>query len=163
MPKNIKTGKALSLNQALRRHGNIIFAKHAALKRYRNYPNVIGIGIGTKFKRDRSRRKIIRKLSGIKCIQFFVKKKPGTIRQRWALPKFVFGRSKDGALQYSSKIPTDVIEVGAIRRVCSAGSQVDSNTEHGLMSLIFVNKANKAKKLFLLSCAHVIGDIGRTP
>jgi hypothetical protein len=161
--KNSKALKATSRKHAFQRHGNILFAKHAALQIYGRYPNVIGVGIGTKFRGHGKRRQKIKPVAGVKCIQFFVERKTKSVQKRRKLPKFVFARSKDGSISYGIRIPTDVIEVGAIERACGAGCQLDSNTEHGLMSLIFTNKADDARSFFLLSCAHVAGDIGRTP
>ena len=145
------------------RHHKLVAAKRFAFKQYGKYPNVIGVGIGTKFKRMSRHRNSAERLANTTCIQFFVSRKKRTVSQHHKLPRFVYGRFADGRVNFREKIPTDVIELGKIRAACTAGSQLDSNTEHGLITLIFKNKADLVEPLFLISCAHVAGDIHISP
>ena len=83
---------------------------------------------------------------------------------RRRLPGFVYGRFPNGGVDRRRKVPTDVIPVGSIQAAgCAAGSQLDSNVDHGLITLIFRNKAEPGNVYYLLSCAHVAGDPGRSP
>jgi hypothetical protein len=129
----------------------------AALKLYRRYPNVLGVSTGTKYVKRRA-------TDNHASVQFYVRKKGSlkTRRQR-ALPRFMYGRFKDGRVNRKLRFTTDVIEVGRIRAVCGAGSPIFSSIgltrQNGAMSFIFRNKAESDSHYYVLSCAHVIGNI----
>jgi hypothetical protein len=79
------------------------------------------------------------------------------------LPGFVYHRFPDGRIDRRRKIPTDVIPVGRMRAACGAGSPLSSNGDRGLITLIFRNKVEAGKPFYLISCAHVVGDLDRSP
>jgi hypothetical protein len=142
----------------------LLLVKRFAHRRYRSYPNVLAVGVGAKFRRRPGGSGPGDKLEGVACVQFFVTRKRRRIPWRHRLPRFVYGRFPDGRVDRRRKVPTDVIPVGTIQAAaCAAGSQLDSNVDHGLITLIFRNKAEAGNVFYLVSCAHVAGDPGRSP
>lgn len=141
----------------------LLRVKHFARRRYRSWPNVLAVGIGTKFKRPSPASAASRRVEGVTCVQFFVTRKRRIRMPRRQLPGFVYGRFRNGRVDHRRKIPTDVIPVGVIQAACGAGSPLDAPGEHGLVTLIFRNKAEAGKPFYLISCAHVAGDIHRSP
>jgi len=132
-------------------------AKNAAMRRYRHYPNVVGISAGTKYVDGR-------RTDDHAAIHFYVTKKVSRRRCRGrALPRFVYGRRRNGAVDRRLKFATDVIEVGRVKMVCGAGSAVSSEIgltrRNGRITLAFTNKAGSNTDRYIISCAHVIGDI----
>ncbi len=131
-------------------------AKQAAHRLYRNYSNVIGMSTGTKFVKNAA-------TENHASLQFYVWKK-GLPKNRKgkALPRFVYGRFKNGKVNRKLRFTTDVIEVGRIRTVCGAGSPISSSIgltrRDGTMTLVFRNKAKSDRNTYVLSCAHVIGN-----
>jgi hypothetical protein len=146
-----------------RKDRELLVVKRFAHQRYRSYPNVLAVGIGAKFRRLSKASASTRKLMDLTCIQFFVTRKRRTMQSRHRLPGFVYHRLLNGRVDYHRKIPTDVIPVGRIHAACGAGSNLDSNADHGLITLIFRNKVEAGKPFYLISCAHVVGDIRRSP
>lgn len=144
-------------------HRTLLRVKHFALRRYGSYPNVLGVGIGTKFKRHRRASVSSRRIGHVTSIQFFVSRKRQTLIPRHRLPSFVYHRFPNERIDRRRKIPTDVIPVGRIHAACGAGSHLDSNRDHGLITLIFRNQAESGKPFHLISCAHVVGDLHRSP
>ncbi len=144
-------------------HRRLLVVRRLAHQRYGRYRNVVGVGLGTKFKRAPGRPDSPAKVPGTTCIQFLVTRKQRSVAHGHNLPRFLYGRSLSGAVDYRERIPTDVIQVGGIHAAGGAGSRLDSNTEHGLITLIFRNQADPAQPFFLLSCAHVAGDMQRSP
>ena len=135
----------------------LIRVGRAALRLYRRYPNVVGISTGTKY--------VEKTATGNRAaIQFYVSKKgfPKN-RKRKALPRFMYGRFRDGRVNWKLRFTTDVIEVGRVRMVCGAGSPISSSIgltrQNGTMSFVFKNKAKSDKNYYVVSCAHVIGNI----
>jgi hypothetical protein len=130
--------------------------KQAALRLYKNYPNVVGISTGTKYVKNTS-------TENHASIQFYVRKK-GVPKNRKgnALPRFVYGRFKNGKVDRKLKFTTDVIEVGRVRMVCGAGSPISSSIgltrRDGTMTFVFKNKAKSESNYYVVSCAHVIGN-----
>jgi hypothetical protein len=141
----------------------LIHVKRFAHRRYHSRPNVLAVGIGTKFKRTTPAPASSRRVEGVTCLQFFVTRKQRAIRPRHRLPRFVYARLRDGRVDHRRRIPTDVIPVGRIHAACGAGSPLDAAADHGLITLIFRNKAEPGRHCYLLSCAHVAGDIHRSP
>jgi len=138
--------------------------KHFAIRRYGSRPNVVGVGIGTKFKRGADRAGTARRMEGITCVQFFVVKKRKGLKPGRRLPGFLHRRLRNGRADRRCRVPTDVIAVGMIRAAgCAAGSWLDSNADRGLVTLIFRNKAGAGHRIYLLTCAHVAGDLERSP
>jgi hypothetical protein len=141
----------------------LLLVKRFAFRRYRSFPNVLAVGVGAKFESGPGRFARARKLKGLTCIQFFVVRKRKDLRPRHRLPKFLYQRFGDGRVDFRAKVPTDVISVGGLRAACGAGSRLDSSRDHGLITLIFRNKAQAGQPFYLITCAHVAGDIRRSP
>lgn len=141
---------------------NIAFQKEplkvleACRRNYGHYPNVIGVGAGIKYKR--------RKPAGSKVsIHFYVRKKIKRVDHRKKLPTFVYERLDDGTIEYSRKLPTDVIELRQLRFACKSGSEIDVIGESGAITLVFKNRAAGQSGYFLLTCAHVAGNVLQSP
>ena len=135
----------------------LIRVGRAALRLYKRYPNVVGISTGTKYVKRTA-------TDNHASIQFYVRKKGSPkSRKKKALPRFMYGRFKDGRVNRKLRFTTDVIEVGRIRAVCGAGSPISSSIglsrQNGTMSFVFRNKAESAGNYYVMSCAHVIGNI----
>jgi hypothetical protein len=141
----------------------VLIVKQFAHQRYRSYPNILAIGIGAKFKALSPGPAPVEKVSRLTCIQFFVDRKKRVLKPRHRLPRFMYHRFLNGRVDRRGKIPTDVIAVGTIHAACRAGARLDSNRDHGLITLIFRNKVQQGKPFHLISCAHVAGDIRRSP
>ena len=140
-----------------RLYGELIRAKRAALQLYKNHPNVVGISTGTKYVKSTA-------TDNHASIQFYVKEKGLPKRHRGkTLPRFVYGRFKNGKINRKLKFTTDLIKVGRVRMVCGAGSPISGSIgltrQDGTMTFIFKNKAKTDKNSYVVSCAHVIGDI----
>jgi hypothetical protein len=121
---------------------------------YRRYPNVIDVTWGLKLRGGR-------RVRGVECIQFFVRRKPRRERAlgRARLPRFVYARRPDGALDRELRIPTDVIELGAVELACAGGTRIKVGLERGTLTLVFKNRAEPERPRYLLTCAHVAGDV----
>jgi hypothetical protein len=141
----------------------LLATKRFACWRYGSYPNVLAVGVGTKFQRPTHGPGRPRRVAGVTAIQFFVSRKHPRLRRHQRLPEYIYRRRADGRVNYREKIPADVIVVGGIHAACGAGSALDSNGEHGLITLIFRNKAEPGQAWYLMTCAHVAGDVQRSP
>jgi hypothetical protein len=141
----------------------LLVARRFARRRYGSCANVLAVGIGAKFKRRTPGAVAADKVAGLTCIQFFVTHKEPQLKPRQRLPGFVYRRFVNGRVDYRGRIPTDVIPVGEFRTACRAGSPLDANGDHGLITLIFRNKVSPRNRFYLISCAHVAGDIHRSP
>ena len=99
------------------------------------------------------------------CIHFYVSQKTEVSNlRRGILARFVYARSADGSINYSKKIPTDVISVKGLRFACKAGMSVRTIGESGVITLLFRNKASgDTENYYAITCAHVVGDVLRTP
>jgi hypothetical protein len=138
----------------------LIAAQQDAEARFRSYPNVLAIGVGAKFKRGTRKTNPPAKVEGLACIQFFVTRKVRSLKPHQRLPGFLYTKSRGGR---RGRISTDVIPVGRIQAAsCGAGSRLDSNRDHGLITLIFRNKVPRSREYFLISCAHVAGNMLRS-
>jgi hypothetical protein len=127
-------------------------------KKYGRYPNVIGVGGGLKFVENH--------IADEKpCIHFYVSQKAEASKlRRGTLPKYVYARFADGSINYSKKIPTDVISVKGLKLACKAGMKVRAIGESGVITLLFRNKASgETENYYAITCAHVAGDVLRTP
>lgn len=129
----------------------------AAFRLYKQFPNVLGIGTGTKYVKGTA-------TDDRASIQFYVRKKGSPKnRKKQALPRFMYGRFKDGKVNRKLRFTTDVIEVGRIRALCGAGAPIFSSIgltrQNGTMSFVFRNKAESDINYYVISCAHVIGNI----
>ena len=155
-------GKALQRNRKTSTYEDalnqeLIRAKRAARRLYRNYPNVVGISTGTKYVKSAA-------TDDHTSIQFYVRGKgfPKN-RKRKELPRFVYGRFKNGKVNRKLRFTTDVIEVGRVRMVCGAGSPISSSIgltrQDGTITFLFKNKTKADNNYYVVSCAHVIGDI----
>ena len=86
-------------------------ARDLANENYRYFPNVCGVGFGSKFT-DGAR------LENVRSIQFFVTGKIAPEELTRPLPRFVYARRADGTLDRDRKYPTDVIDIGTLN--CAA-------------------------------------------
>lgn len=157
--KSIKSAKGISrTNVGLKLREEIKRAREAAERNYLNYPNVVGVAAGTEFKKKKP-------TNNHYCIQFYVKRKTHSRKQTGRpLPRFVYGRFKDGRLNSRVKFPTDVIKVGRISMACGGGSQVDAFDERGTITLLFRNKTTTdGHNFYLITCAHVVGNLEESP
>jgi hypothetical protein len=105
----------------------------AARRRRLGRAGVVGVAWGFKWKGG------VR--TDVLAVHFLVERK--LRRPAKALPRSILG------------IPTDVIEVGRPAFACRAGSPVRAGGERGTIALAF--------RPFLLTCAHVAGDLERSP
>jgi hypothetical protein len=158
-----KASPAIGATRNARDTRRLLLVKRFAHRRYHSFPNVLAVGLGAKFQRGSPSPGPAEKAKERTCIQFFVTRKRRALKPRYRLPKFVYRRFLNGRVDYRRKIRTDVIPVGAIHAACRAGSHLDANGDHGLITLIFRNKAQPGKPFYLISCAHVAGDIHRSP
>jgi hypothetical protein len=125
---------------------------NACKKKYRYYPNVIAIGVGLKFINGNS-------ISNSLCIQFYVTEKIKEITANKRLPRFVYGRTSDGEIDRSTRIPTDIIELKGLHLACKSGTEIGVIGEEGTITLIFRNKELGSSDFYLITCAHVAGDV----
>jgi hypothetical protein len=127
-------------------------------KNYSRYPNVVGIGTGIKYSNGHPQDNKL-------CIHFYVRKKVKRLPRRKKLPKFVYARSDDGSVDYSTKIPTDIVELKRLKFACKSGNEIDVTGESGTITIIFRNRSVSANQseFYLLTCAHVAGELRRSP
>jgi hypothetical protein len=129
-------------------------AADAAAHRYHRYPHVVGVAAGTKYVNGAPLDRL--------CVQFFVTRKMSGVSPH--LPGFVFARRRDGRLDRTRRLPTDVIEVGHPELACSAGSAIEGVGSRGTLTLLFRNRRrNEPGSYYLLTCAHVAGDLANSP
>lgn len=135
----------------------LLVVKEKCKKNYLNYPNVIGVGIGLKFVNNQMLEEKL-------CIQFYVRRKISDSQiTKKKLPKFVYRRFKNGSIDYSNKIITDVILLNNLCFTCKAGTVVDVIGESGALTLVFKNKIGNQSTYYALTCAHVAGNVLHTP
>jgi hypothetical protein len=134
----------------------MVRAKEAATRLYRRYPNVVGIGVGTKYREGRA-------TGNHAAIQFYVRRKRSYESKGKRLPRVVYGRFKNGRINRGVRFVTDVIEVGRVKMTCEAGSAISASIgltrQNGRVTFAFRNKAVGDEHSYILSCAHVLGDI----
>ena len=132
-------------------------AKRLALRLYRNYPNVVGISAGTKYVEEAA-------TDNHASIHFYVREKGvlRAIRERFCRDLYMVAL-RNGKVNRKLRFATDVIEVGRVRMVCGAGSPISSSIgltrQNGTMTFVFRNKDESDSNSYVVSCAHVIGNI----
>ena len=137
--------------------GGVKLALAAALRVHKRYPNVVGISSGTKFVKGVA-------TEDHAAIHFYVRRKVSkkTSKGRM-LPSFIYGRFKNGKINRKVKFKTDVIEVGRVKKTCGSGMAITGNLgltrQKGRITLLFKNKAAGDNDFYVVSCAHVLGDI----
>lgn len=127
----------------------------ACRKRYGSRAGVIGVGAGLKYLAGHPQPDVL-------CIQFYVRRKHRNPAPEARLPRFVHPRAADGRTDRSRRIPTDVIELGRIRPASGNGLEIVARGEAGTATLVFQNRIPGDRRPYLLTCAHVVGDL-RTP
>lgn len=151
-----KLGRSNGPEASKRLHEDLKRAKHAAMRLYRKYPGVIGVGTGTKYTDGNA-------TDNHAAIQFYVPRKLPHAERGARLPRFVYGRFKSGKINRRVRFLTDVIEVGRVRMACEAGSPISARIgltrQNGRATFVFKNKASDDRHYYILSCAHVLGDI----
>ena len=125
----------------------------ACRARYGRLRNVLDVGVGLKFEGGAP-------VGDALCIQFCVSRKTRP-RGRDRLPRFVYARRRDGSLDRSRRVATDVVVVKGARFACGAGTRLDAPGEFGSQTLLFRNASDGL--YYLLTCAHVAGDLQRSP
>jgi hypothetical protein len=128
----------------------------ACQRNYQHYPNVLGVGLGHKFIHGR-------RTSNPCCVHFYVQIKPASLPRGQQLPRFVYGRSLTGALDRSRRYATDVIELKGLRFACGAGTELEATGAAGALTLLFSNRAPAQSGQYLITCAHVAGDLRQSP
>jgi hypothetical protein len=134
----------------------LLRAAEACKRNYHHYPYVIGIGVGLKFRS-------CRRIGEQNCIHFYVRRKVKSLASEQKLPRFVYGRRKDGTIDYSRKLCTDVIELRRLRFTCKSGTEIGAIGESGTLTLLFQNRVGGQRDFYLITCAHVAGDVRRSP
>lgn len=124
--------------------------------RYARYPNVIGVGSGLKFRGGQH-------VGSTCCVHFYVRSKLKTVPSSIFLPRFVYARTPDGKIDYSRRVPTDVVELRDLRFAQQSGTEVFVTGELGTVTMVFANLAESANSLYLLTCAHVVGNLRQSP
>lgn len=128
----------------------------ASRARYGRYPNVIGVGSGLKFRGGQH-------VGSTCCVHFYVRSKLRTLPTGIRLPRFVYARTADGKIDYSQRVPTDVVELRDLRFAQQSGTEVFVTGESGTITMVFANLAESAGTPYLLTCAHVAGDLRQSP
>ena len=136
----------------------LVAVMQAANRSYGHRHGVLGVGVGTKFKQGAP-------LKGTTVIHFYVQeKKELSALTRPRLPRYMHLRNANGVVDRSSRIPTDVIEVGRISAACVAGETVRSLNDAGAITLLFRNKNQRDPlSTYVLTCSHVVGDLRSSP
>lgn len=97
------------------------------------------------------------------CIRVYVKQKIPVAELKYKVPKFAYGRSSDGRVNYSIKIPTDVVSLEVSGLCCMSGSEIRAVGERGTLTLLFKNKREQGSRHYLITCSHVVGNMTRSP
>lgn len=92
------------------------------------------------------------------CIQFYVTKKIELTELKNPLPRFVFGRTKDGALDYSTKVLTDVIALENLHLCDRSGANIAGNGDSGTIAF-FTLDANDETRVIAITCSHVVSHL----
>jgi hypothetical protein len=95
------------------------------------------------------------------AVIFYVRRKgPEHFDAATRIPRWLLDRDAAGRVDRSRRWATDVREVGAAVAV-SSGQQCRSVSEKGTASLAFDVGRGRARRVYVLTCAHVIGDVHR--
>lgn len=123
----------------------------SARRNYQASDHLLGISYGVKYSEG--------KPLDVQGVQFFVSRKVDDDALRNPAPKFVYARSAEGALDFQSKLPTDVIELEDLRFCCHSGDEVTSllNRDRGTVTLFFKNKQAGSIDHLFVTCSHVTG------
>lgn len=126
-----------------------------AIENYGDFANVRGVSFGQKYSGGV-------KLGDAKAVQFFVSQKKDRHDLPRPLPEYVFGRTANGDIDRTRRIPTDVIELRNLRLCCRAGDEIAAEGTQATVCLLFVSISNE-QDVMALSCSHVIGDMRSSP
>lgn len=124
-------------------------------KKYSKYEGVIGIAIGLKIRNGSLTDKL--------AIRVYVRKKINSNELKRKIPDFVYIRNKNGFVDYSKKITTDVIPLESAGVCCKSGTQLGTIGRQGALTLLFKNKEGSNNKSYILTCSHVVGDLTQSP
>jgi hypothetical protein len=152
----MKSFKKNTLPPSSKDKSQVLRASKAAQYNYGRYRNVVGVGAGIKFKGNHDSG------TGL-CIHFYVRKKIKKPLRQHKLPRFIYARTRDGAVNYSRKFRTDVIELKNLRFACKSGVEARVIGESGSMTLVFQNKTPQNNRYYLLTCSHVAGNVRQSP
>ena len=128
----------------------------ACRRNYGRFLNLMGVGCGLKFTGGQAAGRTL-------CIHFYVARKTSALPRGQRLPRFVHARTAAGTVDYSRRIPTDVIAVGTAQFALQAGTEILNTGNAGTVTLVFNNLAEPGTPAYLITCAHVVGDLTRSP
>ena len=120
--------------------GMLCRTQKACERNYGNHPNVIGVGIGLKFKRGRPQ-------SSNNCVHFYVRRKVKRFYPARKLPKFVYARRSNGTVDYSHKIWTDVIELKSLKFACRSGTEIRGDWRRRHLNITVSKQDFRSKQL----------------
>ncbi len=141
----------------------------ACRKRYGRHPNVIGIGSGLKFTKGQLLLKETDKNQGVEtspyipCIHFYVRQKLQDLPSGSRLPHFVYARTAEGKVDRTWRVPTDVVRVGYPRFAQKSGTEIFPTGKSGTITMVFRNLAESGSSSYIVTCAHVVGDLAQSP
>jgi hypothetical protein len=122
-----------------------------ARRKFLDADNVLAIGHGPKRVRDETR--------DVPAIIFYVRKKgPQNYGAHTRIPRWLHDRDARGSLDRSRRYLTDVREIGTAVLV-SSGRKCSSSFQKGTASLAFDSHSGRSRAIYVLTCAHVIGDV----
>ncbi len=113
--------------------------------------NILAIG--------RGRKRTGGETLDVPAVIFYVRKKgPHHHDAGSRIPRKLYDRDSSGSVDRSRYFRTDVREVGRIEAV-SSGRQCSSSFRKGTASLVFDAPGGDSREVYVLTCAHVIGDV----
>lgn len=135
----------------------------ASRKRYGQYPNVIGIGSGLKVTKGHVQFNKAGEIDTTPCIHFYVRHKVLDVPSGSRLPRFVYARTPEGLVDRTRRIPTDVVSIGSPRFAQKSGTAIFPTGKSGAITMVFQNVAESKRLSYLVTCAHVVGDLMQSP
>lgn len=128
---------------------DLLRTREWAEKKYRRSRNVVGVAAGTKYEGGN-------RTNNTFAIHFYVTRKTKSGKP---LPKFIYGRFKNGKINRRQRFYTDVIATGRIVSSCGSGSDIRRTGSAGAITLLFQNKMPADKDFYVITCAHVAGSL----
>lgn len=135
----------------------------ACRKRYGQYPNVVGIGSGLKVTKGQLPFNKDKEIDTTPHIHFYVRHKVQDVSSGSRLPHVVYARTAEGTVDRTWPIPTDVVNVGSVRFAQKSGTEIFPTGKSGAITLVFKNLAQSGRLSYLVTCAHVVGNLKQSP
>lgn len=125
-------------------HGKRLLA--FLIEKLRKHPDVVGV---TTSRRIRDGKELAEE-----CITIFVKAKVHTelLPAQRKLPRYFNLRNKDGSIDRTKRIYTDIIQIGQVKSIAAGGSGIIVLGENGTITMAFQTDGDQ----FLLSNRHVL-------